>query len=105
VLHKVCSMLRSGGQLVALVKPQFEAGKGRVGKRGVVREPATHEEVLERVLGAVREEGLVLRGLTWSPITGPEGNIEFWIWATDYGEEVDVSVSEIVRAAHRELGR
>ncbi|MDP2182457.1 MAG: TlyA family RNA methyltransferase [Actinomycetota bacterium] len=105
VLHKVCSMLRPGGQLVALVKPQFEAGKGRVGKRGVVREPAIHEEVLERVLGAVREEGLVPLGLTWSPITGPEGNIEFWIWASDDGEEVGVSVSEVVGAAHRELGR
>lgn len=105
VLHKVHLMLRTGGQVVTLVKPQFEAGKGRVGKRGVVRDPSIHEEVLKRVLAAVRGEGLSTAGLTWSPITGPEGNIEFWIWAIDGGKEADVSVSEVVEAAHRELGR
>lgn len=105
VLPSIGALLRPGGQLVALVKPQFEAGKGRVGKRGVVREPAIHEEVLERVTEGVVAQGLVVRGLTWSPIKGPEGNIEFWLWASDEGESTDVRVPDIVRDAHEELGR
>jgi 23S rRNA (cytidine1920-2'-O)/16S rRNA (cytidine1409-2'-O)-methyltransferase len=92
------------GQLVALVKPQFEVGKGRVGKRGVVREPQLHAEVLEASADACTEAGLVVRGLTFSPIKGPEGNIEFWMWAARQGAPAEDSARSVVEAAHAKLG-
>jgi 23S rRNA (cytidine1920-2'-O)/16S rRNA (cytidine1409-2'-O)-methyltransferase len=92
------------GQLVALVKPQFEVGKGRVGKRGVVREPLLHTEVLEASANACAEAGLIVRGLTFSPIKGPEGNIEFWMWAARHGVPAEESASSVVEAAHAKLG-
>ena len=69
-----------GGQVVALIKPQFEAGRREVGKGGVVRDPEVHRRVLERVLGVAAELGLGLRGLMPSPLRGPAGNIEFLGW-------------------------
>ena len=107
-LEKVLPMLErlagSEGQLIALVKPQFEAGKGRVGKRGVVRDASVHEEVLDRVVHAVTGVGLVIRGLTWSPIKGPEGNIEFWVYAARSGPSELVEPQAVVAAAHEALG-
>jgi 23S rRNA (cytidine1920-2'-O)/16S rRNA (cytidine1409-2'-O)-methyltransferase len=87
-----------------LVKPQFEAGKGRVGKRGVVREAAVHEDVLGSSAEAIREAGLVVRGLTFSPIKGPEGNIEFWLWAARSGDATTVTPKAVVAQAHETLG-
>jgi 23S rRNA (cytidine1920-2'-O)/16S rRNA (cytidine1409-2'-O)-methyltransferase len=95
---------QTDGQLVALVKPQFEVGKGRVGKRGVVREPLLHEEVLEASAVACSEAGLVVRGLTFSPIKGPEGNIEFWMWAARHGTPTEESAHAVVEMAHAKLG-
>jgi 23S rRNA (cytidine1920-2'-O)/16S rRNA (cytidine1409-2'-O)-methyltransferase len=92
------------GQLVALVKPQFEVGKGRVGKRGVVRDSLLHTEVLEASAQACIEAGLVVRGLTFSPIKGPEGNIEFWMWAARQGEPAEESAGSVVEMAHVKLG-
>jgi 23S rRNA (cytidine1920-2'-O)/16S rRNA (cytidine1409-2'-O)-methyltransferase len=92
------------GQLVALVKPQFEVGKGRVGKRGVVREPLLHQEVLEASAEACTQAGLVVRGLAFSPIKGPEGNIEFWMWAAHYGTPADDNARSVVEMAHAKLG-
>ncbi len=92
------------GQLVALVKPQFEVGKGRVGKRGVVRDRLLHEEVLEASAAACREAGLVVRGLTFSPLKGPEGNIEFWMWAARSGSPAEESARSVVDMAHAKLG-
>ena len=63
--------------MVCLVKPQFEAGKEKVGKKGVVRDPAVHLEVLEHFLDHAKESGFTVLGLTYSPIRGPEGNIEY----------------------------
>jgi 23S rRNA (cytidine1920-2'-O)/16S rRNA (cytidine1409-2'-O)-methyltransferase len=105
VLPNLLSLIAAeNGQLVALVKPQFEVGKGRVGKRGVVREPLLHTEVLEASANAVAEAGLVVRGLTFSPIKGPEGNIEFWMWAARHGVPAEESASSVVAAAHAKLG-
>jgi len=71
-------LLAPGGEMVVLIKPQFEAGKGRVGKGGVVRSPEIHRQVLEEFCAFVRTlEDIALVGLTWSPIKGPKGNIEF----------------------------
>jgi 23S rRNA (cytidine1920-2'-O)/16S rRNA (cytidine1409-2'-O)-methyltransferase len=103
VLPHLARFLAAGGEVVALVKPQFEAGKGRVGKKGVVRDASVHAEVLASVADAARAEGWVVRGLAFSPITGPEGNIEFWIRLARDGEETPVSPAEVVRAAHEAL--
>jgi 23S rRNA (cytidine1920-2'-O)/16S rRNA (cytidine1409-2'-O)-methyltransferase len=105
VLPNLVSLLDSDrGQLVALVKPQFEVGKGRVGKRGVVRDATLHREVLEASAEGCVEEGLVVRGLTFSPIKGPEGNIEFWIWAARCGVPALDSAKSVVEMAHAKLG-
>lgn len=77
ILPPLTALLRDGGQIVSLVKPQFEAGREKVGKKGVVRDPAVHLEVLEHFLEHAAEAGLTVRGLTYSPIRGPEGNIEY----------------------------
>jgi 23S rRNA (cytidine1920-2'-O)/16S rRNA (cytidine1409-2'-O)-methyltransferase len=104
VLPHLRALMSDTGQLVALVKPQFEAGKGRVGKRGVVRDPDVHADVLKSVLVALAKSGLAVRGMTWSPIKGPEGNIEFWAWAATGGEASPVDPDAIVAAAHEQLG-
>jgi 23S rRNA (cytidine1920-2'-O)/16S rRNA (cytidine1409-2'-O)-methyltransferase len=80
ILPAVVRCLRPGGQVVALIKPQFEAGRREVGKGGVVRDPAVHRRVLERVLDTAAELGLGLRGLMPSPLRGPAGNVEFLAW-------------------------
>ena len=77
ILPPLAALLKEGGQVVSLVKPQFEAGREKVGKKGVVRDPAVHLEVLERYLDHAGAAGLTVRGLTYSPIRGPEGNIEY----------------------------
>ncbi len=77
VLPVIWRLLKPDGQIVALIKPQFEAGRGQVGKGGVVRDPGVHRAVLHRLLGWAREQGLSPRGLLRSPIMGPAGNVEF----------------------------
>jgi len=103
VLPHVRSLLRGSGEILALVKPQFEAGKGRVGKRGVVRDPAVHADVMETVEREASAAGFVVKGATWSPITGPEGNIEFWLRLSSKGEPLEVDNAELVREAHASL--
>jgi len=77
ILPTMRRLLVPGGQALALVKPQFEAGREAVGKGGVVRDPATHRAVLQRFLADARREGFVTRGLVPSPLRGPAGNVEF----------------------------
>jgi 23S rRNA (cytidine1920-2'-O)/16S rRNA (cytidine1409-2'-O)-methyltransferase len=77
VLPAVARFLRPGGQAIILIKPQFEAGKARVGKGGVVRDPEVHRDVLARVLAWAASHGWAVAGLIRSPITGPKGNVEF----------------------------
>lgn len=81
VLAVPLSLAAPDATLVALIKPQFEVGREEVGKGGVVRDAALHERVCEEVAGWLRSQGWTVRGLTESPIKGPEGNIEFLIWA------------------------
>ena len=104
VMPHVGALLGASGALVALVKPQFEAGKGRVGKKGVVKDAAVHAEVLESAEQAASDAGFVVRGLTFSPIKGPEGNIEFWLWAAREGEPTEVTAHDVVSRAHATLG-
>lgn len=77
ILPALRPLIREGGQAVCLVKPQFEAGKDKVGKKGVVRDPAVHLEVLEHFLDHAARADFTVRDLTFSPIKGPEGNIEY----------------------------
>ena len=77
VLPAIKELLKPTGQVLCLIKPQFEAGKEKVGKKGVVREPETHKEVLDHFVTLAGELGFTILGLTFSPVKGPEGNIEF----------------------------
>ena len=81
VLEKPIGFARPGAHLVALIKPQFEARREEVGKNGVVRDPAVHERVCAEVRDWVVAQGWTVAGLTPSPITGPQGNIEFLLYA------------------------
>jgi 23S rRNA (cytidine1920-2'-O)/16S rRNA (cytidine1409-2'-O)-methyltransferase len=81
VLDKALDLARPGARLIALVKPQFEAGRGEVGKGGVVRDPAVHERVCATAAEWVGSKGWEVIGVTPSPITGPEGNVEFLLAA------------------------
>lgn len=84
VLPVIRALLKPTGQVLCLIKPQFEAGREKVGKKGVVREPQTHIEVLEQFLKTAQENDFSVCGLTFSPVKGPEGNIEFLVisvWA------------------------
>lgn len=80
VLPAVKGLLKPSGEIVALIKPQFEAGREKVGKKGVVRDAAVHEEVIREVVGFCRADHLVPMNLTYSPVKGPEGNIEYLIY-------------------------
>jgi 23S rRNA (cytidine1920-2'-O)/16S rRNA (cytidine1409-2'-O)-methyltransferase len=93
VLPAVQRLVTPDAWIVALVKPQFEAGKAQVGKGGVVRDPAVHAAVLHDVLQAASALGLVPRGLTRSPITGPAGNIEFLAWLAGSGTPLDIEAA------------
>ena len=77
ILPAIAGLLREGGHVVCLIKPQFEAGKEKVGKKGVVRDPAVHREVLEHFLEYAKENSFTILGINYSPIRGPEGNIEY----------------------------
>ena len=97
ILPAVLGWLRPDGQIVALVKPQFEAGRKQVGKGGVVKDPAIHQAVLEEIAGWADGHGLGLLGLTRSPITGPAGNVEFLAhWST--GETPSVPIGPLIEA-------
>jgi 23S rRNA (cytidine1920-2'-O)/16S rRNA (cytidine1409-2'-O)-methyltransferase len=91
VLPAAVRWLRPAGQVVALIKPQFEAGRREVGKGGVVRDPVVHQAVLERVVEMAAELGLGLRGLMTSPLCGPAGNVEFLGWWKLGAESVEVA--------------
>lgn len=80
VLPVARNFLKDGGEAVCLIKPQFEAGREKVGKKGVVRDPAVHEEVIETTIEFVLHHGFSVLGLTFSPVKGPEGNIEYLLY-------------------------
>ncbi|HAQ55708.1 MAG TPA: TlyA family rRNA (cytidine-2'-O)-methyltransferase [Anaerovibrio sp.] len=109
VLPAVKAMLKPDGQVVALIKPQFEAGKEKVGKKGVVRDPKVHLEVIHKVIDTAREMGFVTKELTFSPVKGPEGNIEYLVWLTKDREAADNVTDEVmastVELAHSNLDK
>ena len=101
VLRPVRELLTADGQVVALTKPQFEAGREKVGKKGVVREKSTHLEVIRQVLAYAWSIGFDILALEFSPIKGPEGNIEYlaWLQKTERKELEEIPAWEEVRAA------
>ena len=104
ILPAIAGVLREGGQVVCLIKPQFEAGREKVGKKGVVRDPAVHLEVLERFLIHARDSGFTVRALSFSPIRGPEGNIEYlgWLEKAPWTEQ-SFDLRSLVESSHAAL--
>ena len=104
ILPAISGVLKEKGHVVCLIKPQFEAGKDKVGKKGVVRDPAVHLEVLEHFFDHAKESGFTVLDLTYSPIRGPEGNIEY-LGYLEKGEwvEKEFDLTALVEASHGEL--
>jgi len=104
ILPAIAAVLKQGGHVVCLVKPQFEAGKEKVGKKGVVRDPAVHLEVLEHFVEHAKESGFTVLDITYSPIRGPEGNIEYLGYlGFGTGEEQIPDLKALVDASHGAL--
>ncbi len=105
VLPAAKELLSETGEMICLIKPQFEAGKEKVGKKGVVRDPKVHQEVIERILAFAEETGFAVRSLEFSPIKGPEGNIEYLVHIQKGMEcqEEPVDVAAVVAQAHGTL--
>lgn len=106
ILPVLQTLLCDGGQAVCLIKPQFEAGKEKVGKKGVVRDLNVHLEVVEKVIALALENGFSVKGLAFSPIKGPEGNIEYLIYLVKESEPQpadDIDAKGLVNQSHTEL--
>ncbi len=105
ILPMLRSLLKTEGEAVCLVKPQFEAGKEKVGKKGVVRDPAVHLEVLEQFLVNAEEADFSVKGLTFSPIRGPEGNIEYLGYLqVGRGASEVFDLKQLVQESHKGFG-
>ena len=108
ILPAVRPLLKDGGKAVCLIKPQFEAGREKVGKKGVVRDKAVHEEVVQMICDFAVENGYSVLGLTFSPVKGPEGNIEYLVFLQKSDAPVNTAEStphEIVEASHAALDK
>ena len=108
VLGPVRELLKEHGQMVCLIKPQFEAGREKVGKKGVVRDKAVHEEVIKKIIGFAMENGFSIHNLEYSPIKGPEGNIEYLVYIEkddNPKKEESVDIHAVVEAAHSSLDK
>ncbi|MBQ3211568.1 MAG: TlyA family RNA methyltransferase [Oscillospiraceae bacterium] len=104
VLPAVKSLLKTGADIVCLIKPQFEAGREQVGKKGVVRDLEVHKEVINSILSFAPEIGLTVKGLDFSPIKGPEGNIEYICHLVNRVEDAaEIDVDSVVAASHAVL--
>ncbi len=104
ILPVLFDFLKIGGQTVALIKPQFEAGKEKVGKKGVVRDVETHKEVVSSIVAFAYETGFSVLGLDFSPIRGPEGNIEYLVYLAKDTEKslavTEIQINEITDKSH-----
>ena len=104
VLPAAYNLLGECGEIVALIKPQFEAGREKVGKKGVVREKSTHIEVIQNCFAYARENGFFVRELEFSPVKGPEGNIEYLYHLVKSGDvDNDIDIEAVVNTAHEKL--
>ena len=108
ILPVLFCLLQKDGEAVCLIKPQFEAGREKVGKKGVVRDKAVHEEVVQMICDFAVENGYSVLGLTFSPVKGPEGNIEYLVFLQKSDAPVNTAEStphEIVEASHAALDK
>lgn len=104
VLPAVCALLKDGADFVCLIKPQFEAGREEVGKKGVVRDEKVHLSVIESILDFIPELGMTVMGLDYSPIKGPEGNIEYLCYLKKGSfESAAIDPAAVVEASHNAL--
>lgn len=104
VLPAAYNLLGERGEIVALIKPQFEAGREKVGKKGVVREKSTHIEVIQNCFAYAKENGFFVRELEFSPVKGPEGNIEYLYHLVKSGDvDSDIDIEAVVDTAHEKL--
>ena len=109
VLPVAYHLLKDQGRMVCLIKPQFEAGREKVGKKGVVRDPMVHEEVIQKVIDHVTSIGFAVLDLDYSPVKGPEGNIEYLLYI-EKTEEIpapapSADVAAVVKNAHDDLDK
>lgn len=107
VFPVVVDLIKDEGIIISLIKPQFEAGKEKVGKKGVIKDPKTHREVLLKAIENAKQVGLICVGITFSPITGPQGNIEYFLCLQKIGaalDDVETCVEKVVAEAHKNLG-
>ena len=109
ILPAVRPLLAENARAVCLIKPQFEAGREKVGKKGVVRDPAVHQEVIEKILSFALDNGYSVLGLTFSPVKGPEGNIEYlaYLQRSDAPTQAETvpPARQVVEASHTQLDR
>ena len=106
IIPALVPLLKENGRAVCLIKPQFEAGKDKVGKKGVVRDPSVHQEVIEKIVEVMKTNGLSVLGLDFSPVKGPEGNIEYLIYVQKNDEifiSQDIDIEKITKVSHEEL--
>jgi 23S rRNA (cytidine1920-2'-O)/16S rRNA (cytidine1409-2'-O)-methyltransferase len=105
ILPPLLACVKEGADIIALVKPQFEA-EARLVKKGVVRDAAVHEKVLKGILDWLKTQPVCVKGLSWSPITGPKGNIEFLLYVVkEEGESIALDVEGLVERAHKGVKR
>lgn len=108
VLPIACELLTDKGEIAALIKPQFEAGRGQVGKKGVVRDVNIHKEVIKNVNEYIKASGMYASGLSFSPVKGPEGNIEYLVWITKDKRDFEITdeiIDEVVTSSHSALDK
>ena len=108
ILPVLRELLKSDGQAVCLIKPQFEAGREKIGKKGVVRDPQVHVEVVENIVNFALENGFDVKNLDFSPIKGPEGNIEYLmhIQKSENAQKMcEITPEELVKLSHGELDK
>ena len=108
IIPALVPLLKQGGKAVCLIKPQFEAGKEKVGKKGVVRDPAVHKEVILKILDVMQQNSLSVLGLDYSPVKGPEGNIEYLILVQKNmvcEAPVNTDVDLVISSSHNELDK
>lgn len=105
ILPVASKVLSDHGSVVCLVKPQFEAGKSQVGKKGIVRDPKVHKEVLKKVIDLAKMEGLFVQNLTFSPVTGTKGNIEYLLYISKKFDIIELEnlIDTTVELAHENL--
>ena len=106
ILPVMFTLLSDEGEAVCLVKPQFEAGREKIGKKGVVRDKGVHLEVIEKCIGYARENGFKIKGLDFSPVKGPEGNIEYLLYITKQEiQEQEINPDAVVESSHNTLDK